>query len=89
MPSPHDCVQPGFGGQLASYAQASSGFLVGFRAPATLEAPVQRQAQFARKLDPAVNQVPAVSTPQAAGSGLSAARRGGRVRPCASTATSP
>ena len=42
---------------------------------------MQRQAQLASKLDPAVNQALAVSTAQAAGSGLSTARGCGRVRP--------
>ena len=64
------------------------GILGGVRAPAPLEALVQRQAQLASKLDPAVNQALAVSTPQVPGSGSSAARRCGRVRPCASTARS-
>ena len=74
--------------QLMPYAAASRGILGGVRAPARLEALVQRQAQLASKLDPAVNQALAVSTPQAAGSGLSAARRCGRVRPSASTVRS-
>ena len=64
------------------------GILGGVRAPAALKVLVQRQAQLASKLDPAVNQALAASTAQAAGSGLSAARRCGRVRPCASTARS-
>ena len=44
-----------------------------------LEAPVQRQAHLASKVDPAVNLVLAVSTAQVAGSGLTAARRRGRA----------
>ena len=44
-----------------------------------LEAPVQRQAHLASRVDPAVNLVLAVSTAQVAGSGLTAARRRGRA----------
>ena len=73
---------------VAAVRSSVRGILGGVCAPAPLEAQVQRQAQFARKLDPVVNQALAVSTPQAAGSGLSAASRCGRVRPCSSTARS-
>ena len=53
------------------------------------EALVPRQPQLTSVLDPAVNQALAVSTPQAAGSGLGAARRCGRVHPSASTSRRP
>ena len=46
------------------------GILGGVRAPAPSEALVQRPAQLASNFDPAVNQALAVSTPQAAGSGV-------------------
>ena len=77
----------GLGGQLMPYAGVR-GILGGVRAPAPSEALAPRQAQLASVLDPAVNQALAVSTPQAAGSGLSAARSCGTVRWCASTARS-
>ena len=51
------------GGQLISYA-GFRGILGGVRAPAPLEAPVQRQARLASKLDLARNQALTASLPQ-------------------------
>ena len=72
-PCAHRTTAPGEGSWMAADAVRSGvrGILGGVRAPARLEAQVQRQAQLASKLDPAVNQALAVSTPQPAGSGLS------------------
>ena len=88
-PCAHRTTAPGEGLEAVDAVRSGvRGILGGVRPPARLEALVQRQAQLASKLVPAVNRALAVSTPKAAGSGLSAARRCGRVRPSASAARS-
>ena len=66
MRSPHCTTAPGEGLEAVDAVRSGvRGILGDVRVPARLEALVQRQAQLASKLDPAVNQALAASTPQA------------------------
>ena len=75
----------GLGGQVMPYAGVRW-IPSGVGAAPTLGAPVQRRALHTSNLDHGVNPALTASVPKTAGSGLSTARRCGRVRPCPSMA---